>query len=81
MKTLTCSIRIYFTRRQVRRIRARYGARDYKTRELLGNHMGAIAYRLNNECGMTQGEVAELIGYSRAWTSTLIARHSKALAR
>jgi len=81
MRSLTCSIQIFFLRRRVNRIRRRYGARDYKTRELLGNHMGAIAYRLNNECGMRQADVAELIGYSRAWTSTLIARHSKALAR
>ena len=80
MKSIRCTIQIYFLRRRVARIRRRYQARDYKTREILGNHLGAIAYRLNNECDMSQEEIAELIGYGRTWTSTLIAGHAKALA-
>ena len=78
---LFCNLQLYLARRRVARIRSRLGARDYRSRELLGNQLGAIAYRLTNECGIGQREAADVIGYSRTWTSVLISRHAKALGR
>ena len=81
MRGSICHLQIALARRRVRLIHRRYQARDYNTSAQRGRRLGTIAYMLNNDCGLSQREAAKIIGYSAAWTSTLIAQHSKFLAR